>query len=68
MNKQPPARTFSKQRPALAALSPIWELIFLSESLLGLFGSFASLGLGFLGGVTSLVQALADLFGSPSVT
>ncbi|NUM56124.1 MAG: hypothetical protein HUU46_20985 [Candidatus Hydrogenedentes bacterium] len=57
------AHRFAKARPALAALSPIWELIFISESVLGLFGSFASIGLSFLSAVTSLTLALAELFG-----
>ena len=59
------ARTV-KHRPAFAALTPIWELIFIFESLLGLFGGFAGIGLQFLSAVTSLTLALADFFGESS--
>ncbi len=55
-----------KQRPAKAALTPIWEFIFISESFLGLFGGFAGIGLEFLSAITSLTLALADFFGGPS--
>lgn len=57
-----------KQRPAPAALSPIWELIYISESVLGLFGTFAGFGLQFLGGITALIEALANLLGSAAQT
>lgn len=57
-----------KRRPSPAALSPIWELIYISESVLGLFGTFAGFGLQFLGGITALIEALASLFGSPAQT
>jgi hypothetical protein len=56
-------RAVTKRRPSTAALSPIWELIFISESLLGLFGSFAGFGLQFLGSITALVEAVADVKG-----
>ena len=61
-------RTVTKRRPSSAALGPIWELIYISESLLGLFGTFASFGLQFLGGFTALAQVLADLKGGSSQT
>lgn len=68
MTHSTPAHTVAKPRPALAALSPIWELIFISESLIGLFGGFASIGLSFLSALTSLTLALAELFGGPAET
>lgn len=55
-----------KKGPAKAALTPIWEFIFISESFLGLFGSFAGIGLEFLSAITSLTLALADFFGGSS--
>lgn len=61
-------RAVKTYHPSPAALTPLWELFFLSESFLGLLGSFAGLGFQFLGGITSLVQALADLFGGSSQT
>jgi hypothetical protein len=61
-------RTVTQRRPSSAALSPIWEFIYISESLLGLFGTFASFGLQFLGGFTSLAQVLADLKAGPPQT
>ncbi|MCC6153531.1 MAG: hypothetical protein IT367_07210 [Candidatus Hydrogenedentes bacterium] len=55
-----------KHGPARAALTPIWEFIFISESFLGLFGGFAGIGLQFLSALTSLTLALADFFGDSS--
>jgi hypothetical protein len=59
-------RSVTRRRPASAALSPIWELIFISESVLGLFGTFFGFGLQFLSGITAFTQALAGLKGDSS--
>ena len=61
-------RSVSRQRPSAAALSPIWELFYLTESFLGLFGTYAGLGLQFLNGYTSLAQTILSLKGGSSQT
>lgn len=66
MKRQSHLNLLTRQRPASAALSPIWELFYLSESLLGLLGGYAGLGLQFLGGITAFLQVISDLKGGPS--
>lgn len=63
MSQHSHLRNLTRRPPARAALSPIWELIFISESLLSLVGTFFGFGLQFLSGITAFTQALAGLKG-----
>lgn len=66
MKRHTHLKIVTRQRPASAALSPVWELFYLSESLLGLIGGYAGLGLQFLGGITAFLQVISDIKGGPS--